>query len=90
MATENVKKVEISKNDWFSDPHVVPIDASLILIQVLVCASTLQPLPSLTTAECSHVECQYLFLNLRCRRQLLCVIKSPAPVQLKHSTTVIN
>lgn len=37
MATENVEKVEISKDDRFSDPHVVPIDAPLILLDRFKC-----------------------------------------------------
>ena len=41
MATEDVEKVEISKDDRFSDPHIVPIDAPLILLECLFVTSVL-------------------------------------------------
>ena len=37
MATEEVEKVEISKDDKFCDSHSVPIDAPLILLDRFKC-----------------------------------------------------
>ena len=60
MATEEVEKVEISKDDKFCDSHAVPIDAPLMLLDRFRCLFVCFYLTLLATAQV-QVPCRSAF-----------------------------